>query len=332
MIKKFIHSAVLCSCQTIALVADPTPDCFMDALSGDQKLKDLSLLGAHDAGTYALYPSMGVSPDEYGNFIYTIGNTPIIGPLVDNTLIKAWSQTQQSDMTGQLNEGVRYFDLRFALDSNGDFRVCHGLFGSLLGDVLNQINAFLNDHPQEIVLLDLDFFDQQGNSLTEDQQNQVIGNIQQIFGNKIAPSVYGVDVTLGQMWQEQQQVIVFWHDSAMAMSHPDLLWDRTTFLLSTWYNQTDWNDLEQDLDQGLTSRPPEIFYVNQAVLTPDATMIITHLLSSLLSIEATTNVSAVDWYAQQAAAGSAGNILMLDNVDSAYSQVFQISMDYNLSK
>ena len=330
MVKKFICLILFCICQTIASLANPTPDSFMDAISGDRKLKDLSLLGSHDAGTYTLYPSMGISPDEYGNFIYKIGNFPVIGALIDYTIIKAWSVAQTSDITGQLYQGVRFFDLRFAPDSNGDFRVCHGLFGSLLSDVLNQINTFLNDHPKEIVLLEFTFFDQQGGGPTQDQQNQLIGNLQQVFGNKIAPSTYGVDVTLGQMWQGQQQVIIFWQDSAMAASLPNLLWDRKKFLMSTWYNQTSWSLLEQDLNQGLASRPSEIFYVNQAVLTPDADMIVTHIFSSLLSVEKMTNVSVMEWYTQQAAAGLIGNILMINNVNSAYSQAFEISMNYNL--
>jgi hypothetical protein len=327
MIKKLICLAFLYSTQ---MVIGAAPDRFMDSLPGDRKLKDLSLLGAHDAGAYTLYPAMGVSPDEYGNFIYTLGHLPVIGGLLNSTIIKAWSQTQTSSMTGQLSIGVRYFDLRFAPDSSGNFRVCHGLFGPLLDDIIRPINAYLTVHPTEIVLLDFTFFDNQGKHLTWDQQNYVIGKIQQTFNTKIAPSSYTADVTLEQMWQGQKQVIIFWKDAAMARVRPDLLWDSTTYLTSTWYNKTDWNDLEQNLNQGLAMRPPGKFYVNQAILTPDANMIFSHLFSSLLTVAETTNASVMNWYTLKAATKSAGNILMIDNVNSVYKQAFQISMKYNL--
>ena len=89
----------------------------MNALSDDIKLRNLSLLGSHDAGTYGLDPALGVSPDESGNFIQEIGDIPLIGEIPDYTLIKSWSQAQSNDITTQLNNGVRYFDLKIAINS-----------------------------------------------------------------------------------------------------------------------------------------------------------------------------------------------------------------------
>jgi hypothetical protein len=131
------------------------------------------------------------------------------------------------------------------------------------------------------------------------------------------------------MWQQQNQVVIFWEDD-VAIHNPDILWGSDRFLVSTWYNQSDWSDLETDLNQGLATRSVNQFYVNQAILTPDTQMILTHIFSSLLSVEKTTNVSVMAWYAQQASAKLAGNILMIDNVNSAYKQAFQIAMQYNL--
>lgn len=322
-------TAILLSCQ--AILASPTPDRFMDTLPEHLRLIELSLLGSHDAGTYGLNPCMGVSPDEYGNFIYTIGNIPLIGLIVDATIVKAWAQSQLSDISGQLNQGSRYFDLRFVLCSDGSYRVCHGLYGPLLDDVLSQINGFLDNHPQEIVLLDLSFIDQSGNNLGTDQQTQVIGVIEKSLGNKIAPASYGANVTLGQMWQNHNQSILFWRDSAVAASFPELLWDRNTFLSSTWYNQTDWSALEQNLTRGIADRPLGVFYVNQAVLTPNATMIINNLFSNLLNIGAAADAEAMGWWQEMASAKIAGSILMLDNVDSTYNEAFQICLKYNQS-
>lgn len=331
MLRTFL--AVLLFCRmSLSLLATPTPDSFMHALPEDLKLKDLSLLGSHDSGTYQLYPFMGISPDEYGNFIYKIGNLPIIGHLIDMTIIKAWSVTQANDITGQLSQGVRYFDLRFAPDANGSFRICHGLFGNLMNEINNQINNFLNSHPKEIVLLDFTFMDIHGQELNQDQQSQVIQQMNQIFCSKIAPSTYGSDINLGQMWQNNKQVIIFWRDSAMARLRPDILWDRDTFLQSTWHNRANIADLVNDLNEGLAARPPEKFYVNQAVLTPNSDLIIKNIYRSLLAVEAETNMFLSNWYITKLFQKLGGNILMIDNVASFYNLFFNISFYYNLRR
>lgn len=323
-----ICAAILFSCQTIAVTANPTPDDFMNTLSDNIKLRNLSLLGSHDSGTYDLDPSLGVASDEAGNFIYKIGNIPVIGPLIDYTVIKSWSQTQTHSIANQLQDGVRYFDLRITIDPEEEFRICHGLYGPLIGDILNQINDFLSARPGEMIFLDFQhLFDQNGDSMSIEHQNQLISKIQESLGNKIAPSSYGVDVTLGQMRQGQKQVIIFWNIDSE--DFPDLLWDRSKSLSSPWYNMTSWSALKPALNQGLSKQPTEQFFVNQAILSPDATMIITHLFSNLLCIEANTNAHIIPWYAQKAAEGLAGNILMVDNEATIYHQAFQITMNYN---
>ncbi len=307
-LKKLICTAILFSCQTIAIIASPTPDNFMNTLSGTIKLRNLSLLGSHDAGTYDLDPSLGVAPDEAGTFISTIGNIPVIGPIADYTLIKSWSQAQTHSITNQLMDGVRYFDLRVTVDPQGDFRICHGLYGPLIDDILSQFNSFLTSRPGEMVFLDFQhIFDQDGNDMSTAHQNQLISKIEQSLGSKLAPSTYGVNVTLGQMRQGKKQVITFWDTSAGGF--PNTLWNRSTFLSSVWYNLTSWSALESALNQGLSQQPAGKFFVNQAILSPDATMIITHIFSNLLNVEATTNASIIPWYAQKATAGQAGNIL-----------------------
>ncbi len=331
--RKFICGAIFFICQVCAIAASPTPDNFMGALSDDIKLRNLSLLGSHDAGSYGLDPALGVSADESGNFIQKIGNIPLIGKIADYTLIKQWSRAQSDDITTQLHHGVRYFDLRIGITSQEEFRVCHGLYGPLFDDVLSQLSNFLNKYPSEIIFLDFGhLFDQNGAEMTTDQQSLLIDKLQQTLGAKIAPASYGADVTLGQMRRAQNQVIIFWENATTAANFPTLLWDRSTFLCSTWYNVTNWNALQTALNQGIATQPQGQFYVNQAILTPDTKMIVENLFGSLLSIESKTNTKVMRWYEQKAAEGSAGNILMIDNEASAYSQAFQISWNYNASK
>ena len=74
--------------------------------------------------------------------------------------------------------------------------MCHGLYGPLFEDILQQLSNFLNQHRSEMIFLDFQhLFDQSGDEMTSDQQGQLIDKLQQSLGSKIAPSSYGADVT-----------------------------------------------------------------------------------------------------------------------------------------
>lgn len=327
-INKFICGAVF-FIQTLAFADRPTPENFMGALSDTIKLRNVSLLGSHDAGTYGLDPDLGVSPDA-SSFIQEVGDIPLIGDIADHTVIKSWAKTQSVDITSQLYKGVRYFDLRFVVDSQEEFRICHSLYGPLFDDIVSQFSNFLIQHPSEIVFLDFQhLYSQNGEEMAIEQQCQMIDKLQQSLGQKITPSNYGVDVTLGQMRQAHHQVIIFWENATTAANFPTLLWDRATFLSSIWYNQTKWDELETNLNKAIVTQSTEQFYVNQAILTPNTTMIITHLCSDLLSVGTKTNIHVLEWYTKKASEGAAGNILMIDDVTTASEQAFQISWNYN---
>lgn len=67
------------------------------------------------------------------------------------------SQTQSRDIYGQLRAGSRYLDLRFFVDGSGVWRGFHGAdtTAAELGPVLDDINRFLNENPNEILVISL---------------------------------------------------------------------------------------------------------------------------------------------------------------------------------
>jgi hypothetical protein len=328
-ISQFICAAIFCSL-VLAKVEGSTPQQFMDALPDEIKLRNLSLLGSHDSGSYGLDPTLGVSWDKSNNFIHDVGDVPLIGKIVDYTLIKKWGQAQSNDITSQLKEGVRYFDLRIAMNTHDEFRMCHGLYGPLFDDVLSQFHDFLDAYPSEMIFLDFQhLFDKSGDEMKLVHQSRLIDKLKRSLSVKIAPPSCGVDVTLGQMREAHHQVIIFWENPMIVAKFPTLLWDRAIFLCSNWYHFANWNALRRALDQGIATQSQKQFYVNQAILSPDIMMIMTHLFSSLLDIGAEANGEIVRWYGQKAAEGLAGNILMINNVASVYEQAFQVSWNYN---
>lgn len=306
-----------------------TPENFMKFLSEDIQIRELSLLGSHDAGTYNLDTST-VAPDE-SQFLQNLGKIPVIGWIAKNLIIKTWAQSQSMNISEQLRSGVRYFDFRFAIDSKGLFRICHGLYGPSVDEIFQQVDLFLKNHPHEVVMLDFhQLFDLNGQPMAFDQQTQLVAKFKAVLGDRMASSHYGVNVTLGELRRDGKQIITFIDNLQMA-EKDELLWDRNTFLNSPWFNKTEWYALKEQLDLALENQPQSQFFVDQAVLTPDSNMIVIGIFTcqSLMSVAKGLNAKVLSWYEEKTKQKKASNILMLDNIGTISVMAFQNSWDYN---
>ncbi len=134
---------------------------------GDIPLNLLALPGTHDSGTFALSASSDLSPDNPSPILSGLSGLVGIG----------WAQSQDLDFLGQLNAGIRYFDLRicyslsstYVLWQNQDdqivaaqppvgYYLCHGYYSLLLGELFTAIQNFYaqgDDYTKEIILLDM---------------------------------------------------------------------------------------------------------------------------------------------------------------------------------
>lgn len=81
-----------------------------------------------------------------------------------------YAQNQSLGLTNQLNNGIRFIDVR-ARYINGVFTIHHGDYytNSNLGDVFLGIRDFLQEHPSETVIMRLK---QEKSTLGDDQLNQ----------------------------------------------------------------------------------------------------------------------------------------------------------------
>jgi hypothetical protein len=81
------------------------------------------------------------------------------------TIIFRWARCQRSTCQQQLQQGIRYFDIRLAKFQekkkekneskvSESVRVIHGLFGAEIGALLTDIDKFLDQHKGEVVILD----------------------------------------------------------------------------------------------------------------------------------------------------------------------------------
>jgi hypothetical protein len=115
-------------------------------------LSEVAIPGAHDSGTFDL--------DE-ADFDTQSGSdctsyTPIFTSVP--ALVKQWSEAQNIDYTRQLDDGVRYFDVRVAFTGNGQqgWRIVHTQFSNdPLESDLATIASWAKRHPTEVVIVDV---------------------------------------------------------------------------------------------------------------------------------------------------------------------------------
>ncbi|MDZ3952426.1 phosphatidylinositol-specific phospholipase C domain-containing protein [Bacillus thuringiensis] len=101
---------------------------WMSKISGEKQISELSIPGTHRS--VALYGITGFDED--------------------------WTRNQKMSIATQLNSGIRYFDIH-ARCTNKGFAMQHGqVYQNLqFEDVLNQICTFLEQHPNETILMKL---------------------------------------------------------------------------------------------------------------------------------------------------------------------------------
>lgn len=271
----------------------------------------IAIPGSHDSCTATLDRDGGLHPDApelYRDVLRIFGSWA-------KTVAHRWSQTQDRTFVEQLHLGIRYFDLRISVRPGfEELYLVHGFYGDTVTTCLTSICSWLDSHPKEIVLLDMNHF----HGLEDHHHQKLVIEIQNIFGDKMVPVQCDArQLTLTQMWKDHQQVIVFYHHVKSGVSTPNSLQPTFNYLWpgcmipSPWPRTTRTKDLVDFLDKSTfghtqngqhTSspsslpRPQNSFFVSQGVLTPTVYTVISHVTSSLKDHFARPTAQAVvEW-------------------------------------
>lgn len=254
--------------------------------------------------TYTIHRRNDVGPDE-PRYIRTLGRYL---PLLSKPIIFNWAITQQDNIKAQLNGGIRYLDLRVATKpSDGDIYFLHGLYGSKIYEPLQQVAEWLSSHSNEIIILDFQHF----YSFSDEDHRRLVDTIFRIFQRKLCPLSYSFDhVTLHRLNLEKYQVIVIYRN-VFAQNNLNLwlsgLW-RTL-----WPNTVRVNELTDFLDLELQTRPTEIGFVSQCVLTPDVPYVLKHFCGTLQRDLVSANQKAIiSWIDKQRPGRGKLNIVIAD--------------------
>ncbi|KAJ3500825.1 hypothetical protein NLJ89_g9620 [Agrocybe chaxingu] len=125
----------------------------MSQFADDTKLVHMNLPGTHDACTWSYTPDVQKSLEHY------------TGPLPDSAIFRC----QQHSIFQMLNEGIRVFDLRYAWNPGMDtigFYHAQALLAptTRMEDVLFGLYTWLERHPNEAVLVSLNYEPAEGRS------------------------------------------------------------------------------------------------------------------------------------------------------------------------
>lgn len=114
-------------------------------------LPEVALPGTHDSGAYWL--NTDARGPDFEDWSYDLG---IFGDFswdsLENDVGYDLTRTQDQALLGQLNGGIRYFDLRVTR-RDGFFHTYHGLLGKRLEVLLQDIRTFMEQSEQELVVV-----------------------------------------------------------------------------------------------------------------------------------------------------------------------------------
>ena len=194
----------------------------------DKTLNEIVLPGSHDSGTYSL--KLKLAPDAPPAVIELISKLGKFGlKKLALKIVKKWAEAQCVDIFSQLQIGMRYLDLRVMWnDHDNSFRMHHSLIGTNFLNVLRDIKTFSDNHPKEIIILDISTL-----NLDDDKYYNLFEMILNLLGFKLLAQDYNFSKTYAEIIKLKTPIVLFF-DKQLDYSG-DLFWDKK-YLVSKWAN------------------------------------------------------------------------------------------------
>ena len=255
------------------------------AMLGNKQLNEITLPGAHDAGTFSI--SFAKSTNVRlgsGEGVSTPDNKPLKQLLSIGSTFSNWAKTQERNTLEMLNDGIRYFDIRVCVDSKGVLLTCHGLYGASIDSILDDVKTFTDKNPREVVLLGFNHFwerqfqieknKKQGEieGLTTAKWTELINLIKtKLSGKLMSSKEFSPKSKLNELWKlkKNNQVIALF-DSADA-PHDDLIWKQLEE--NTWVDSWDIDEFKDGTLKVLQNAQNKVyadkFYAIRSSVTPD---------------------------------------------------------------
>ncbi len=254
-------------------------------------LKQIVLLGSHDAASSAMNSNSQPCIGE----ILNDPSQHIDGPPNANQLLNA--RTQSVPILQQLQAGVRYLDLRVALQGGQYYSEHMWLSAPFMGTngIFDQIKQFLKENPDEIIIIvsyagHLYSDTQPDGLMSTAEADAFFQTVLNEFPNLLAPAPSGdlMQQTLGDIWKDSGRIIYF-GPNTLSPAIQQYIWN-TLKIDSQWMQQatvpavliTDLN--EQVITPWMTEPYNDELHILQA-MTNDNTKIATAAETNPLILE-----------------------------------------------
>lgn len=229
---------------------------------------NLAIPGSHDSMSYGINRKSKPAPDAEKPMI-------IVYKYFFPCVVRRWAKTQSFSIEQQLKVGVRYFDLRVS-KTDEDYYFVHGLFCEVVTTPLEKLRTFLNDHPEELVILDCQHF----YDFSQQDHMKFMQILVKTFGNKIYERIGTLlELTLDHATSRGKQVLIVYREMRNTSGKFWYSIDWPT----PWPNTINFKKLKGFLVDTLEQRAPTTGFTSQIVLTPDAKFIVPRFCFSLKS-------------------------------------------------
>ncbi|XP_028809834.1 PI-PLC X domain-containing protein 1-like [Denticeps clupeoides] len=253
-------------------------------------LWDLAIPGSHDTMSYCLDSGSPVLQSE-GWLLRSLDRCV---PCILRPCVKKWATTQAWSISDQLDDGIRFLDLRVAhktCDISRKLYFAHGIYTQeTVKEALTLVAQWLKQHPREVVIIACSAFDGMGPA----EHLQLILFLTSLFEKKLCPKKEVPSLQL--CWDLGCQVILSYDDSA-AQSHQDL-WPKIDYW---WANEAEPDSVVSYLDRRKVEdgRPSGSFFVAGINLTEDMCYVLHHPLQSMKSMTLSAYAVLLDWVRKQ---------------------------------
>ncbi|XP_065174943.1 PI-PLC X domain-containing protein 3-like [Sycon ciliatum] len=244
-------------------------------------LAEISIPGSHDSASHNIHAASPLAPDSL-DWVRSLA--AVAGQSVVQSYYAPWSKCQNYGIFTQLLNGIRYLDLRVCFVNN-ELWCCHAQISVAVSEVLAEIKQFITEvGVDEVLLLDFNHF----YDMDRDSHARLCHMIQSAFGDKIClPSERTTAVTLSDIWNTQQRIIVLYNNPVEVASYP-WLWYHRDLVSSPWHNTPDTDVLLQRMSdqwQRWVVRPSfDKFTITQTQCSPNSTLVTSNFFKLCASV------------------------------------------------
>jgi hypothetical protein len=255
----------------------------------DKSLTQVKMIGTHNSATHTIdsKTSKGTHPGA-AKAIAWLAKTWVT-KRATMWITTPWAKCQRHSVRRQLEDGVRYLDVRVGVRryvqaveaaspessfvnepeatpedvAHEELWTCHTVWGCRFRDVVRDIVGFLESLPadhREIIILDL----QKSFGFTDPHHEELLATMLHPLADYIIHSdpTAGFSEPLRDIWATPGRVLVLYHNEQVAASSPVFSSARAPVIVSKWINTRDITDLHGRLEglllRGLSSLPEHL--------------------------------------------------------------------------